>query len=83
MSTKNKRRADKLISVEQFFYENQLLDNHKTKSLIQVKQVLDKLSEKAELSNDPECHSSFLNPNFKPIDTGQSFYATIPGECCF
>ena len=46
-----------------------------------MKQVLDKPSEKAELSNDPEYHSSILNPNYKPNDTGLFFYATIPREC--
>ena len=81
IATKHKRRADKLICVENFFDENQLHDDYRRKSVTPVKQVLDKPSEKAELSNDPECHSSILNPNYKPIDTGLFFYATIPGEC--
>ena len=83
VATKHKRRADKLICVENFFDENQLHDDYRRNSVTPVKQVIDKPSENAELSNDPECHSSILNSNFKPIDTGLSFYATIPGECCF
>ena len=63
--------------------KKQFIDEHGKKSKGPVKKFLDKRSEKAELSNNPEYHSSILNPNHKPVDTGLFFYATMPGECYF
>ena len=40
--------------------KKQYYDEHSKKSQYPVEHFLDKLSEKVELSNDPECQSSIL-----------------------
>ena len=63
--------------------KNQIFDERGKKSKGPKKKFLDKGSEKAELSNNTEYHSSILNPNYRPVDTGLFFYATMPGDCYF
>ena len=63
--------------------KNQFLDECGKQFKGPVKNFLDEFSENTELSNNPEYHSSILNPNYKPVDTGLFFYATLPGECYF